>query len=344
MPMRNQPAYEGARARVAVTRRRLPGTAVERLAQCFDMVVSDGAEPPGPAELRSLVDGADAVLCMAQDVIDEDLLSAGRDLKVVAVASMGYDAIDVAAAGDRAIVVTNAPGVLQETTADLAFTLILMARRRLVSATDALRGGGWTTFRMDDYLGQDVHGAVLGVLGYGQIGRAVARRAKGFGMTVQHHSQGEPSDDVSRAVGFRELLSTSDVVSVHVPLTPATRNLLGAHELGLMKPTATLVNTARGGIVDEHALVEALRSGRLHSAGLDVFVDEPRHRLDDPLFTVENLVVLPHVGSATYQTRARMVDLAADNIIAVLEARDALTPVSGSPSRPSLQAVRVARP
>jgi glyoxylate reductase len=151
-------------------------------------------------------------------------------------------------------------------------------------------------------------------------------------MTVQHHDPAAPSDDVSRAVGFRELLSTSDVVSVHVPLTPATRNLIGPSELRSMKPTATLVSTARGGIVDEPALVEALQSGRLHSAGLDVFVDEPRHRPDDPLFHLDNLVVLPHVGSATYATRARMVDLAADNITAVLTAGEALTAVSGSPA------------
>jgi glyoxylate reductase len=314
--------------RIAVTRGGLPGGAVARLASAGDVVEWPGDRPPGADELRAFAAGADALLCMGGDRIDGALLAAAPRLRVVALASAGYDALDVDRVRAAGVIATHTPGVLHETTADLAFALILMARRRLGAASGELRAGRWQTQRMDGFLGLDVCGATLGILGYGEIGKAVGRRAHGFGMRVQHH--GGRADELSRPVELGELLRTSDVVSVHVPLTDRTRGLIGVAELALMKPTATLVNTARGGIVDETALAAALRAGRLHSAGLDVFVGEPRSDPADPLFAAPNLVVLPHVGSATEATRARMVDLAAANIEAVLAGRPPLTPVGSS--------------
>jgi len=325
----------GNRSRVAVSRRDLPGTGVHLLAQRCRLTVWDQDTPPAPAQLADLVRGCDAALVLGTDRVDAGLLVAGARLQVVALASMGYDAVDVPAVADRGVVVTHTPNILAETTADLALALILMARRRLGAAVDIMREGGWTTFRMDGFLGLDVYGATLGLVGYGQIGRALGRRAAGLGMRVQHHDPSQPQNtDGSRAVSFAELLGTSDVVSLHVPLTPRTVGLIGAPELSAMKPTATLVNTSRGGVVDEPALLAALRTGKLHSAGLDVMVDEPRADLADPLFHQPNLVVLPHVGSATEATRAAMVELAARNIIAVLDGRDALTPLPATPVRP----------
>jgi len=323
------------RPRVAVSRATLPGTGLARLASHFELALWESDAPPSPARLAALVRGCDAALVLGTDRVDPALLDAGERLLVVALASMGYDAVDVAAATTRGVVVTHTPNVLAETTADLAFALLQMARRRLVPAIDAVRRGDWTTFRMDGFLGLDVHGATLGLIGFGQIGRALARRAAGFGMRIQHHDPYHPADSGgSRAAGLGDLLRTSDVISVHVPLTPDTRNLIGAAELAAMKPTATLVNTSRGGIVHEAALLDALRTGRLHSAGLDVMVDEPRSDPADPLLHEPNLVVLPHVGSATEATRAAMVDLAAANIIAVLGGEAAPTPLPGTAATP----------
>jgi lactate dehydrogenase-like 2-hydroxyacid dehydrogenase len=325
------------RPRVVVTRRSLPGSGLDRLARHADVVRWDATEPPDPAALQSLVAGADALLCLGNDRVDAALLdAAGPSLRVVALASMGFDAVDQHAAGDRGVVVSHTPGVLADTTADLTFSLILMARRRLVDATDHLRAGGWSTFRMDDYLGLDVHGATLGLIGYGQIGRAVARRARGFGMRVFHHDPNATrDDDLSHAVGLPALLADSDVISLHVPLTPRTRHLIGTAELAAMKPTATVVNTSRGGVIDEQALLTALRRGQIHSAGLDVFETEPLRDTTSPLLTEPRLVVLPHIGSASQTTRAAMVDLAIDNLVDVLSGRAASTPLPGTRPVPS---------
>ena len=318
--------------RVAVTRASLPGNGVDRLAAHADVVRYDGKEPPEPAALEALVSGANGLLCLGNDRVDGALLdAAGPSLQAVALASMGFDAVDQSAAAERGVVVSHTPGVLAETTADLAFSLILMARRRLVGATYHLRAGGWVSFRMGDYLGLDVHGATLGLVGYGQIGRALARRARGFGMRVLHHDpHATTDDDLSRAVGFSAVLAESDIVSLHVPLTQQTRHLIAASELAAMKPTATLVNTSRGGVVDEDALLTALRDGQIHSAGLDVFESEPLHDTASPLLHERRLVVLPHVGSATQATRAAMVDLAVDNLLDVLSGRPARTPLPGT--------------
>jgi lactate dehydrogenase-like 2-hydroxyacid dehydrogenase len=325
------------RPRVAVSRAGLPGAGVEHLAARYQVTAWEGTTPPAPAELARLAQGCEALLVLGTDRVDASLLdAAGPELRVVALASMGYDGVDLDAAAARGVVVTHTPGVLADTTADIAMALILMARRRLGASVDALRRGEWGAFRMDAFLGLDVRGATLGLIGYGQIARALARRAAGFGMRVQHHHpRRRENDELSRWVPFDELLKTSDIVSVHTPLTNETAGLIGAPELARMKTTATLVNTGRGGVVDEDALLAALRGGQLHSAGLDVMVDEPRSDPADPLFAEPRLVVLPHVGSATEATRAAMVDLAAQNIEAVLEGGTAPNPLPGTPGRPT---------
>lgn len=324
------------RHRVAVSRAGLPGDGTAQLAEQCEVVHWPGNEPPSHAELAALAEDCDGLLVLGSDRVDAELLdAAGPRLKVVGLASMGFDGVDVGATTDRGVVVTHTPDVLAETTADVAMALILMARRRLGDSVDLMRAGRWGAFRMDAFLGLDVHGATLGLIGYGQIARALARRAVGFGMRVRHYHPRHSDDELSRALPLDELLRTSDVVSVHVPLTPETSGMIGAAQLALMKPTATLVNTARGGIVDEAALVHALRDGSLHSAGLDVMEGEPRSDPADPLFSVPHLVALPHVGSATERTRGAMVELAVRNILAVLGGDDAPTPVPGTPSRPA---------
>ncbi len=285
--------------------------------------------PPTLDDLATLAAGARALLCVNGDPITDALLERCPDLELVAIASVGYDTVDVGAATRRGVAVTNTPGVIEEATADTAFALILAARRRLVEADRFVRAGDWERNSLSLMLGHDVHGAQLGIVGYGTIGRAVARRATGFGMRVVHHSRTRADDQLSTWLPLDELLATSDVVSLHTPLTAETRGLIGARELGSMKPTATLVNTARGAVVDEAALVEALRERRIHSAGLDVQVVEPNPDRGDPLLGLDNCVVLPHIGSATFAARAAMIDLAVANVVAHLAGEPLLSPVPG---------------
>jgi lactate dehydrogenase-like 2-hydroxyacid dehydrogenase len=322
--------------RVLSTRADLPGSGLARMASQADVVHWAGTGKPDPDELAKLACGVEGILCLGNDRVDATLLeAAGPSLRIVSLASMGFDAVDQQAAAAQGIVVTHTPGVLAETTADLTFSLILMARRRLGSARDSLHAGEWDVFRMDDFLGLDVHGATLGLIGYGQIGRAVAQRAGGFGMRVLRHDPFAAADDgLSSPVDLQTLFAESDIVSLHVPLTPETRHLIGAEELRAMKTTATLVNTSRGGVVDEVALLEALRNAEIHSAGLDVFHHEPRGEEVADLVGQSRLVALPHVGSATEGTRAAMVDLAVDNMLDVLAGRPARTPLPGTAAVP----------
>lgn len=322
--------------RVLSTRRDLPGGGLARLGSQVEVVFWAGTGKPTPAELAELAAGVSGILALGNDRIDAEVLdAAGPSLRVVGLASMGFDAVDQRAAAERGVVVTHTPGVLAETTADLAFALVLMARRRLGSARDCLHAGGWNVFRMDDYLGLDVFGTTLGIVGYGQIGQAVARRAAGFGMRVLRHDPLAPDDDnLSWSVDFLTLLAESDIISLHVPLTESTRGLIGQDELGVMKPTATLVNTSRGGVVDEAALLAALRDNVIHSAGLDVFEREPRGADVADLVEQSRLVALPHVGSATEATRTAMVDLAVDNVLDVLSGRFARNPIPGTAAVP----------
>lgn len=293
-------------ARVAVTRR-LPFPALERLAAAHEVVTWPGELPPTPTELRELAAGAQGLLCLLTDRVDADLLDAVPSLRAVAVYAVGTDNVDAAAAARRAVAVGNTPGVLTEATADLALALLLAAARRLPEAERAVREGGWRTWEPASWLGLELHGATLGIVGAGRIGQAVARRATGFGMEVLTH----------RPTPLDELLERSDVVSLHVPLTDATRGLIDAAALERMKPTAILVNTARGGIVDQDALATALHAGTIGAAALDVTDPEPLPA-DHPLLDAPNLIVLPHVGSATDATRARMADMAVDNLLAAL--------------------------
>ncbi len=319
-----------------LTRPSLPGDdALGAAAAAGTRIVrAPGADPDGAALARRVTGcGAGAVLALGVDPLDAAFFDgvAGSGLRGVALAAAGHDNVDLDAAARAGVVVTNTPGVLAETVADTALALVLMARRRLVEATDDMRAGRWEGFAMDGWLGLDVHGAVLGVLGYGGIGRAVARRGRGLGMRVQHLRRASaPSDDVSTAVGFDELLTGSDVLVVALPLTDGptgTRGLLDAAALARMRPTATLVNVGRGPLVVEADLLAALRSGRLHSAGLDVFEGEPRRDPDDPVLRTPGLVVLPHVGSASEQTRAAMTGLAVRNCLALLAGEEPPTPV-----------------
>jgi glyoxylate reductase len=300
-------------ARVFVTRR-LPGDAVDRLAAAgHEVDVWPEPSPPAPEALGEHTAQVDALLCMLTDRIDSDLLDAAPRLRAIANYAVGSDNIDVEAARARGIAVGVTPGVLTDATADIAFALLLAIARRLPEGEAAVRGGEWTTWEPDWLLGRDVHGATLGIVGRGRIGDAVARRAEGFGMTVVHHSR-------SSGIPLEELLERADFVSLHVPLTPETRHLIGAAALARMQPTAYLVNTARGGVVNQDALATALRDGTIAGAALDVTDPEPLPP-DDPLLDAPNLIVLPHLGSATHATRRAMAELAVDNLLAALDGK-----------------------
>ena len=318
-------------ARVVVTAR-LPGTAVERLALVHDVRAHAADEPMTRPRLLDAVRGADAVVAALVDRVDDELLdAAGPQLKVVANVAVGYDNIDLGACARRGVLVTNTPGVLTDATADIAFALVLMVTRRLGEAEREVRSGepwGWGMFHL---LGASVQDRAIGIIGPGAIGLATARRARAFGMRVLLSGRSQPAPAVveelaARVVDLPTLLAEADVVSVHAPLTPATRHLVGADELRAMKRSAYLVNTARGPVVDEEALVRALREGEISGAGLDVYEDEPR--VHPGLLEREDVVLLPHIGSATWETRAAMADLAADNVLAVLDGGPALTPVT----------------
>jgi glyoxylate reductase len=294
-------------SRVLVTRR-LPGPAIDRLRAAHDVDVWEGDLPPDRATLLELVAGADGLLCLLTEQVDGELLDAAPTLRVVANYAVGTDNIDLEAAAARGIPVGVTPGVLTDATADLAFALLLAAARRLVAGFDDVRAGRWRTWEPEGWLGHDVHGATLVLVGAGRIGEAVARRARGFDMEVVMVGR---ADDLHAALGL------ADFVSLHVPLTTETRHLIDADALAQLKPTAFLVNTARGPVVDQDALAAALHSGRLAGAALDVTDPEPLPA-DHPLLRAPNLLVVPHVGSATHTTRARMTEMAVDNLLAGL--------------------------
>lgn len=300
--------------------RSLPGTALADLGRDADLDVWPERRAPTPTELIERSSGCDGLLCLLTDRIDAALLDACPRLRVVSSVSVGVDHVDLAAATTRGVPVGHTPGVLTETTADLAFALLLGAARRVSEGDRFVRAGAWVPERVwepDMLLGRDVHGATLGLLGMGAIGQAVARRAAGFGMRVLAWSRRERSVPGVEWTSLDALLAASDFVSVHVALTDDTRRLLGAAAIARMKQGAILVNTARGGIVDEIALAAALREGRLAAAGLDVFSREP---LDpaSPLLALPNVVLTPHIGSASEATRAKMVALAVRNLRASL--------------------------
>ena len=306
-----------SQATVFVTRR-LPPVALERLAEHCQLEVWEDFLPPDYDVLHQKIKGLDALLCLLTDRVDAELIAAASHLKVISNMAVGYDNIDVAAASKRGIPVGNTPGVLTETTADFAFALLMAVARRIPEAQAYIKAGHWKTWHPTVLSGQDIYGATLGIVGFGRIGQAVARRAVGFGMRILAHGGGH--EDAIRAVGaekvsLADLLAQSDYVSLHVPLTEKTHHLIGASELEIMKPTAILVNTARGAVVDSKALCDALRQGQILAAGLDVTEPEPILP-DDPLLTLNNCVVVPHIASASVAARRKMSEMAVDNVIA----------------------------
>ena len=312
----------GDRPRVFVTRP-LPAGGTDPLADpdgpgppCEVVQRPDDAPLDKAGLMAALAEGYDGVVSVLTERFDADVFAAaGGRLRVVANVAVGYDNIDVEAATAAGVVVCNTPDVLDETTADVAFLLILAAARRSSEAEAVLRTGRWTGFHMDEFLGRDVHGATLGLVGYGRIGRAVGRRATGFNMEVIHHTR-TPTGEPGWTADLHDLLRRADIVSLHVPLAPATRHLIGREELAVMRPTAVLVNTARGPVVDEEALAEALEQGRIAAAGLDVFEAEPA--VHPRLLAAPGTVLLPHIGSATVATRTAMARLACASARAVL--------------------------
>jgi len=308
-------------ARCFVTRK-LPGDAVARLAAEHEVDVWEQDHPIDRAELLRRASDAEGLLCTLSDPIDAELLDGCPELRAIANFAVGVDNVDVAGAAERGITVGNTPGVLTETTADLAFALILACARGIVDAAGDVRAGRWRTWSPEGWLGRDVHGATLGIVGAGAIGQAVARRAEGFGMRVLLNGR-TPADG---RVSLEELLRESDYVSVHCPLTDETRGLIDERALRAMRETAILVNTARGEIVDGRALQRALEDGWIAGAGLDVTDPEPLPA-DDPLLAAPNLTVVPHIGSATHATREAMAALAVDNLLAALGGRPMPHPV-----------------
>jgi glyoxylate reductase len=303
-------------ARVLVTRRLPDGGTDPLLAAGHELGARDDDTPFTPAELADAARDVDAIVCLLTDRIDDTVLAAGGErLRVVANVAVGYDNVDVAGASARGIAVCNTPGVLDETTADLAFLLMLAAARLAHEAEADLREDRWHGWGINQYLGRDVHGATLGLVGYGRIGQAVARRGTGFGMKVLHHTRSD-TGVAGWTKDLDALLAESDVVSLHVPLRDETRHLIDARRLALMKPTAVLVNTARGPVVDEEALAVALEDGQIFAAGIDVYEREPE--VHPRLLAAPRTVLLPHIGSASQQTRARMAQLACEGAVAVL--------------------------
>mgnify|MGYP000235856869 CR=1 FL=1 len=302
---------------------KLTDAALERLrALCEEVDMHDRFEPMERTELLRRIHEADGILCSIADRIDREVFERAPRLRVAANYGVGFDHIDVAEASARGIVVTNTPGVLTDATADLAFALILAVARRVVEGDRMTREGRFRFWSPMHFLGTQVSGKVLGIVGLGRIGQAVAKRARGFDMRVLYFSRSRlnPHSEAALGVAFApldELLAQSDFISLHVPLTPDTRHLIGARELSLMKPSAFLINTARGPVVDEGALVAALQAGRLRGAGLDVYENEPH--LSPGLADLTNVVLLPHVGSATIETRTRMAEMAVGNLLAGLQ-------------------------
>lgn len=319
-------------ARFVVTGR-IPESAVEMLRLAGEVAVADTDAPLPRAELRELVAGADALLTLLHTRVDEELLeAAGPGLRCVANVAVGYDNVDLAAAARRGVAVTNTPGVLDDATADLTLALILAAARRLGEGERLIRSGEPWAWSMSFMLGRDLRGKRLGIVGLGAIGRRVAERARAFGITVAYAQRRDADSELVAALqaerqDLDELLASADIVSLHCPLTDETRHLISAQRLALMKPGAILVNAARGPVVDEVALVEALRSGPLGAAALDVYEREPE--VHPGLLELDNVTLVPHLGSATVETRRAMAELAARNALAAVAGEPLPTPVAG---------------
>ncbi|MBG9784742.1 2-hydroxyacid dehydrogenase [Shouchella lehensis] len=310
------------RQKILITRRP-PTYLLEQLSAKFDVETWDFEDQPIPRDvLLQKIDNIEGLLCLLTDTIDNDLFKKSHHLKVVSNLAVGHDNIDVKNAQLRGIQVTNTPGILTETTADLTFALMLTTARRIIEASNELRTGKWKTWSPFMLAGRDVHSSTLGIIGMGEIGLAVAKRAKGFGMKILYYNRTRKKhleeEHGMIYTNLDELLQTSDVVSILTPLTPETKNMITLNELKMMKKTSILINTSRGGIVNESDLVAALKSDMIFGAGLDVYEQEPIP-LDHPLLSLPTVVALPHIGSASVQTRMKMWELAALNLTTALE-------------------------
>jgi glyoxylate reductase len=305
--------------------RRLPSAVLSKLeaAAEIDLYTGDGAIPA--EELRARIADKDALISLLTDAVDRSVVDAGPSLKVIANVAVGYNNIDIPYALSRGVVVTHTPDVLTESVADFTWALILAITRRLAEGERVVRRGEWKGWALDFMLGTELRGKQLGLVGVGRIGRAVAARAAAFGMRVAFTEVFETTVDGAEAMSFDRLLTTSDVISLHVPLTPETRHLIDKRTLARMKRSAFLINTARGPVVDEAALAWALQQHLIAGAALDVFENEPAVHPD--LLMLENVLLVPHLASGTTETRTAMAELAADNVLAVLQGRPPLTPV-----------------
>jgi glyoxylate reductase len=313
--------------------RLIPEEGLRPIRDACDATVWEGELPPGRNELLRAIEGCAGVLTLLTDRVDEEFLDrAGAQLKVVSNFAVGFDNVDVPACTARGIAVGNTPGVLTETTADLAFALLMAAARRVAEGDRYVRAGRWKTWGPMLLLGPDVHGSTIGIVGFGRIGQAMARRARGFGMQVLYHdlTRADPALEAELGATFmplEKLLPACDFVTLHVNLSDQTRGLMNAERLGWMRPSAILVNTSRGPVVDHSALFETLRDGIIAGAGLDVTDPEPI-LADDPLLSLENCLVVPHIASASRPTRAKMADMAAANLLAGVSGERIPTPVN----------------
>ena len=313
--------------------RRIPEDGIRPIKEATDAQIWVDDLPPPRAELLEAIAGCHGVVTLLTDRVDDEFLdAAGPQLKVVSNYAVGFDNVDVPACTKRGIPVGNTPGVLTETTADLAFALLMAAARRIPEGDRYVRAGKWKTWGPLLLLGPDVHGATIGIVGFGRIGQAVARRAMGFGMTVLYHDVRRAEAAVEAAYNatflpLEDLLPRSDFVSLHVNLTPETKGLIDAEKLSWMKPTAVLVNTSRGPVVDGPALADALKAGTIFGAGLDVTDPEPIP-MDSPLVGLENCLIVPHIASASRATRGKMAEMAAANLLAGVRGERIPTPVN----------------
>ncbi len=304
---------------VLVTRD-LPGDAISRLRERLQVDLPSPDEEIGHGRLVEHIVDKQGLLCLLTDRVDAEVLANAPLLKVISVCAVGYNNVDAEEATRRGILITNTPGVLRETTADLAWALLLAAARRIPDGDRMVRSGGFAGWSPSLLLGHEVHGKTLGIIGMGDIGTAVARRAAGFGMRILYHNRNPSSlaaEVGAEMVSLDHLLSNADFVSLHVPLIQSTHHLIGKRELDMMKPTAILINVSRGEVIDEVALVEALKMDRIAGAGLDVFENEPK--LAPGLVGLKNVVLTPHIGSASFETRERMANMAVQNLLVGLE-------------------------
>ncbi len=303
---------------------KIPDKGIELIKDKYELFVHDKEEFLTKEEMIDIVKDKDAVITQLRDPIDKEFIDAGKNLKIIANYAVGYNNIDVKYATKKGIYVTHTPGVLTEATADLTWALILSTVRRIVEADKFTREGKFVGWKPSLLLGSDLYGKTLGIVGMGRIGQAVARRAMGFGMNIIYYNRHRLPEEVekrynARYVELDEIFKTADVISLHTPATPETYHMVDERRLSLMKPTAYIINTARGTVIDEKALLEALRTGKIRGAGLDVYENEPK--LTQGLSELKNVVLLPHIGSATVETREAMSVMVCENVDAALSGK-----------------------